>query len=76
MSESEKNAKSRTIEDSTKTDISSKAKEFSKAYSVAASTPDIREDRVADLKKRISEGTYKIDNEAIADKMISEHMSM
>jgi negative regulator of flagellin synthesis FlgM len=71
----EKSAKSRTIEDSSKTDISAKAKDFSKAYSVAASTPDVREDKIAEIKKRLAEGTYKVDNDAVADKMISEHMS-
>ena len=57
-----------------KAEISSKAKEFVQAKAVATQTPDIREDKVSDLKKRISEGTYKVDEEAIADRMVDEHL--
>ena len=57
-----------------KTEISPKSREFAQAKSVASHTPDVREDRVADLKKRISEGSYRIDEDAIADRMVDEHM--
>lgn len=57
-----------------KAEISSKAKEYSQAKSIASKTPDVREDRVAELKKKISEGTYRIDEDAIADRMIDEHL--
>jgi hypothetical protein len=55
-------------------EISPKAREFSQAKAVASQAPDIREDRVADLKKRISEGSYRIDEDAIADRMVDEHL--
>lgn len=58
---------------SARAEISSKAKEFSKAKAVADAAPDVREDRVADLKKRINSGQYKIDADAIADRMFEEH---
>ncbi len=57
-------------------EISSKAKDAAKAHVVAATTPDVREDRVAELKRKIAEGTYKVDSDAIADKMIREHSAM
>ncbi len=51
-----------------------------KARDIALSTPDIREDRVADLKAQIDAGTYKIDSGKIADGMmreaIKEHLAL
>ncbi len=61
---------------STNTEISATAKDAAKAHAVAASTPDVREDRVAELKRKIAEGSYKIDSDAIAEKMIGEHSAM
>lgn len=57
-------------------EISSRGKEMSKAAAIAAATPDVREDRIAELKKRIASGEYNIDADAVADKMMNEHMSM
>ena len=59
-------------------DISPKAKEmsdaFKKATEIAHATPDVREDRVADIKKRLSDGTYEMDSGKIADGMMREAM--
>src|SRR5688500_2783765 len=57
-------------------EISSKGREFAQAKSVAAGAPDIREDKVADLKRRISEGNYKVDTHAVADRMVDDHLKM
>ncbi len=56
--------------------ISSKAKEANKAFSVAAAAPDVREDRVAELKKKIQAGTYKINSDLIADRLVDDHMAL
>lgn len=85
LKKSEQTAKperSRGIDTATKTsesmapakaEISDKARDLAKAYAVASATPDVREDRIAELKKRIASGDYKIDSDKVADKMISEH---
>lgn len=56
--------------------LSSKAKEMAearmKALEIAKSTSDIREDKVADLKRRIESGEYKADAGNIADGMMRE----
>jgi negative regulator of flagellin synthesis FlgM len=57
-------------------EISKKSKEFAQAKSVASNTPDIREDKVADLKRRISEGSYKVDHAAVADRMVDDHLRL
>ncbi len=54
-------------------EISDKGKELAKAHAVAKSSPDVREERIAALKARIADGSYKVDADAIADKMLKEH---
>jgi len=39
--------------DAVKSDLSSKGKEFARARAVAGGAPDVREDKIAELKKRI-----------------------
>jgi negative regulator of flagellin synthesis FlgM len=60
---------------SARPEISAKAREFSKAQEAAAKAPDIREEKIAELKKRIAAGNYQINAQAIADKMVDEHVS-
>lgn len=43
-----------------------------KALEIANQTPDVREDRVAELRRQIKDGSYKIDPEKIAMGMIRE----
>lgn len=58
---------------SSKAEISDKAKEFAKAHAAASAAPDVREDKIAEIKRRLESGNYKIDSDAIADKMIADH---
>lgn len=53
-------------------EMSERARAHKKALEIARSTPDVREDKVAALKKQIQDGTYKIDAGAIADGMARE----
>lgn len=57
-----------------KMNISSEAKEFARAKQIASEAPDVREAKIAELKRRIAEGKYKVEAEAVADKMITEHL--
>lgn len=50
--------------------LSTASKEAQTAREVIASEPDVREDKVAELKKRIESGNYTVDNKAVADKMV------
>jgi negative regulator of flagellin synthesis FlgM len=49
-----------------------KADERTKALTIAKNTPEVREDRVADLKARIASGKYEVDSGKIADGMMRE----
>jgi negative regulator of flagellin synthesis FlgM len=57
-------------------EISSKGKEraqsMQKAFDIAKNTPDVREDRVKQLKEQIDNGTYQVDSGNIADGMLRE----
>jgi negative regulator of flagellin synthesis FlgM len=75
-SSSAKKGDSKTNLDSAKTEISSRGREFAAAKAMAKSAPDVREDRVADLKKRIAEGSYAMNSDAIADRMVNDHIKM
>jgi negative regulator of flagellin synthesis FlgM len=57
------------------TEISARAKDMARAKEVASGAPDIREEKIAELKKRIANKEYNVKPEAIADKMVDEHMA-
>lgn len=59
-----------------KTEISSKAKEAAKAKEVATNAPDVREEKIQELRRRIAEGKYKVDPEAVADKIVQDHAAL
>lgn len=66
--------KTSAVEGGEKVSVSKKAKEASTAKTVATATPDINEEKVAQIKARIKNGTYEVDADAIASKMIDQHL--
>lgn len=58
-----------------KSEISPRAREFAAAKAIASQTPDVREEKVAALKRRIAEGKYQVDAAKVADRMVDEHLS-
>jgi len=52
--------------------LSQASKEAQKIEEMIASEPDVREDKVADLKERIESGRYTIDHAKVADKLVNE----
>lgn len=63
-----------TAADGSSATISARAKEFSKAKEVAGNAPDVREEKIAELKRRISAGKYSVDADAVADRMVDDHL--
>lgn len=57
-------------------EISSFGRDLQVAKQAVADSPDIREDRVADVKNRIKSGTYNVTAEEFADHMISKYDQM
>lgn len=50
--------------------VSDFAREMANISAELAKVPDVREDRVRDLKKQIDEGTYTIDADALARRLV------
>ena len=55
-----------------KVELSAESREIKKINDALEMTPDVRAERVAELKKLVQEGRYQVDSEALADKMIKE----
>ena len=54
--------------------LSDTAKTVQEAQTQLKSIPDVREDKVAELKEQIENGTYEPDAEKIAGKMIKDSL--
>jgi flagellar biosynthesis anti-sigma factor FlgM len=50
------------------------SQEMEKIFDILKRTPDVREDRVAALKKLIEAKEYRIPSEALAEKMIKDSL--
>ena len=46
--------------------------EHKKSFDIAKNTPDVREDKVCELKAKIQSGTYEVHSAKIADGMLRE----
>lgn len=55
-------------------DISSRAKDIQLAQTVINNLPDIRDAKVQELKTQIEQGSYKINTDEIAKKVVSESL--
>ena len=54
--------------------LSDTAKAVQEAKTQLESIPDVREDKVAELKEQVENGTYKVDSEKLAEKMITDSL--
>ena len=61
-----------TSQQTDKVDLSDQSKEMKKIYTAQQMAPDIRTDKVNEVKKLIEENRYQVDSKAVADKMIKE----
>ena len=52
--------------------LSSRAKDFAIAKKALAGEPDIREDKVRDLKEQIEAGTYNVTGRDVAEKLFAQ----
>lgn len=56
-----------------KVEISNLGKTLTSAKVAVKQSPDVREDRIAELKARIESGTYEVSGEAFADKLLDDY---
>lgn len=62
--------------DSAQVFVSERAQMMNKAKEIASRSDDVNSEKVARLQKLIDSGKYNINAEAIADKMVDEHMML
>jgi len=55
---------------SDRVELSAGSREVMKMQEILQETPEIRKDKVDALKKEIEEGTYQVDSNQVADKMM------
>ena len=53
-------------------ELSPEAKVMQEAIRVLETLPDVREEKVAQIREQIAEGSYQVDGKKIAEKMIKE----
>jgi len=58
----------------TQVEISPEAQMMLQASELAKSAPDMRRDKVNELRERIQSGQYKVPAEQIADRMVDDHL--
>ena len=56
-----------------KVEISSEARDFQAVLNAIKLTPDIREEKVNEIKKKIDSGTYNISGRDVVEKLIREY---
>ena len=52
-------------------ELSPEAREIKAAQQALAQTPEVRADKVEDLKRRVASGTYEVRGEEVAEKIIA-----
>ncbi len=55
-----------------KVDLSTRARDIQQARNAVSNLPDIREEKVQELKAQIEKGTYKINSGKIAELMVGD----
>ncbi len=55
--------------------ISGRGKEIARVMDAANSSPEIDEAKVARFKAAIQNGSYKVDADKVADRMVDEHLA-
>lgn len=60
----------------TKVNVSDRAQEAKRIKDLAMAAPDVDQAKVEKFRKLIDEGKYKVDAQAVADKMVDEELSI
>ena len=59
---------------SDKVELSEQAKEANRAFAQLKALPDVREDKVGEIKNQVETGIYSVDNGKIAVSMLNESL--
>jgi negative regulator of flagellin synthesis FlgM len=67
-------SKPAALEKEDNVELSQTARELRRSQAALAELPDVRQEKVAQLKHQIESGTYRIEPEKIAEKMLDESL--
>lgn len=68
----DKQAGSAATKPNEKVDLSTMAREIQQAKVEVSKLPDVREEKVQEIKSQVEKGTYNVSGEQIANKMVGE----
>lgn len=71
-----KTQKTTDVQASDKVQISQVGRDFQLAKKAVAEAPDVREDLVSSLKSSVKAGTYQVNNEDFASKLLQKYKDM
>jgi negative regulator of flagellin synthesis FlgM len=66
-------AKTTSVKAKDQVEISRMGKDYQIAKQAVANTPDIRQDKVDEIKKRLESGTYNMNAEEVASKLVDSY---
>lgn len=66
-------AKTKGSSFSDKLEISRVGKAYQVARQIVAQTPEVREDKVKEIKQKIDDGSYLVDSEEVAEKLVAKY---
>ena len=69
---SDKQVNSAALNPEEKVDLSTKARDIQQAKNAVTSLPDVRQEKVQEIKTQVDKGTYNVNAGKIADKMVNE----
>ncbi len=75
LNSTKKTSQVNKIEQTDKLQISQFGKDYQIAKQAVANASDIREDRINDIKSRVSSGTYNITSEEFANKITNNYFN-
>ena len=64
------------IDSSARINISDKAKEMARVKELAKQAPDVDAEKVAKFRAMIEKGEYKVNAEALADRMLQDELAL
>jgi len=70
----DKQAGSAAVKPEETVDLSTMAKDIQQAKVEVSKVPDVREEKVQELKAQVDKGTYNVSGEQIANKMVGESL--
>ncbi len=68
-------SEAREIQPKDKVSLSKVSKDFQLAKDAVTSTPDIRLEKVSPIKQKVAEGTYEVNAESVAERIIDHHIN-